>query len=179
MEAIDKKILKGCLRKDKSAQRQLYERYKVPMFRLCLRYAKDRAEAEDILQDGFIKVFADLGKYRGDGALGGWIRRVILNIALQHVRKQKRQFQTIEIDQIAETSSAEEMVFSQFGARALTKMIQQLPVGYRTVFNLYVVEGYSHKEIAEQLNFTVNTSKSQLSKAKAMLRKMLEKKLIS
>ena len=149
------------------------------MFRLCLRYAKDKAEAEDILQDGFIKVFADLAKYRGDGALGGWIRRVILNVALQHVRKQKKQFQIVEIDQISETRYSEEIVFSQFGARALTQLIQQLPPGYRTVFNLYVVEGYSHKEIAEKLNFTVSTSKSQLSKAKAMLRQMLEKRLIS
>ena len=179
MEALERKLLEGCLKKDKNAQRQLYERYKVPMFRLCLRYAKDKPEAEDILQEGFIKVFTDLPKYRGEGALGGWIRRVILNIALQHLRKQKKIFPTVEIEEVSESRAAEEVIFSGFGARELTKMIQKLPRGYQTVFNLYVIEGFSHKEIADQLGFTVNTSKSQLSKAKAMLRRMLEKSMIS
>lgn len=179
LEAQDRILLKECLRKNKEAQRQLYEKYKVPMFRLCLRYAKDRPEAEDLLQEGFIKVFTDLSKYRGDGALGGWIRRVVLNVALQHLRKKKKLFQTVEIEEISEHRAAEEVIFSSFGAKALTQMIQQLPRGYQTVFNLYVIEGFSHKEIAKQLGCTESTSKSQLSKAKAMLRRMLEKSMIS
>lgn len=167
-------IIRGCLKGDSESQRALYEHFKVPMFRLCLRYAKDRPEAEDLLQDGFIQVFSDLHQYKFNGALGGWIRRVIVNVALQHIRRNKRMFPTVEIESIADDYQTDEDVFSNLGVKALTKIIQQLPPGYRAVFNMYVIEGYSHKEIAAKLNFTVNTSKSQLSKAKAMLRRMLE-----
>ncbi len=179
MENTEKRLIEGCLKKDRKVQRQLYDQYKVSMFRLCLRYARDRAEAEDLLQDGFVKVFQDLSKYRGEGALGGWIRRVMINTALQHLRKQKMVFPTVEVEKIAETHASEELILSGLRAQTLTMMIQQLPPGYRTVFNLYVIEGYNHQEIADQLGINVNTSKSQLSKAKAMLRSKLEKSMIS
>ncbi len=179
MDTPLEQLVKGCLRGDRHSQRSLYEQYKVPMFRLCLRYAKDRHEAEDLLQEGFIKVFSDLHQFSHRGALGGWIRRVMVNVALQHIRKNKQLFTTIEIESIGDNHATDEIIFSELGAKNLTKMIQQLPPGYRTVFNMYVIEGYSHKEIADQLSISENTSKSQLSKAKASLRKRLEKVMIS
>lgn len=178
MESKEQNLINGCIKKDRKAQRRLYDLYKVQLFRVCLRYAKDRPEAEDILQDGFLKIFADIHQYKGSGALGGWLRRVMVNTALQHLRKQKRRGQTLEITEIADTYQAEEVIMSDLRAKTLTRLIQQLPPGYRAVFNMYVIEGYSHREIAEQLNVTESTSKSQLSKAKALLRKMLEKNLV-
>ena len=174
-------LVKGCLNNKRKAQRQLYEHYKVAMFRLCQRYAKDRQEAEDILQEGFIKVFKDLKNYRGDGALGGWIRRVIVNVALQHIRKQKHRLTTVDVNYLPEQAEEDTYDYEETVSRAkeLTKFLQQLPTGYRTVFNLYVLESYTYKEIAEALSISVSTSKTQLFKAKAMLRKMLEKSMIS
>ena len=157
----------------------LYEQYKVPMFRLCLRYAQDYPEAEDMLQEGFIQVFKDLHQFNASGPLGGWIRRVMVNKALQIIRKRKRLFSTVELQEAAEQESTNEDVFAQLNAKALTKLIQQLPAGYRMVFNMYVIEGYSHSEIAELLGISASTSKTQLFKAKASLRKMLEKIMIT
>jgi RNA polymerase sigma-70 factor (ECF subfamily) len=176
----ERELIEGCLKGDPQAQRGLYEQYKVPLFRLCLRYASSREEAEDMLQEGFLKVFADLGQYRGEGALGGWMRRVVLNVALQHLRRQKQWPATTDLEELPEIAdgSAEQM-FSQLRAKALLGLIQQLPPGYRTVFNLYVIEGYTHREIAEMLSISENTSKSQLSKAKALLRRVLEKTMAS
>ena len=178
MDKIEKQLLLGCVKKNSNAQRQLYEMYKVVLFRICLRYAKDKPEAEDILQDGFIKIFADIHQYKGEGALGGWLRRVMVNTALQHLRKQKKSFKTVEIETIADDTAAVEVILSDLRAKALTELIQKLPIGYRTVFNMYVIEGYPHKEVAIKLNISINTSKSQLSKGKAMLRRMLEHSLI-
>ena len=175
MEKSDNYILKGCLNGDRNAQKALYEKYKVPMFRVCLRYAQNREEAEDMLQDGFIKVFADLKKFRSDGALGGWIRKVMVNTALMAIRKRKQLFSSVEIENLADHVTTDENIFAEMNAKALTRIIQKLPDGYRVVFNMYVVEGYPHKEIAQKLDISINTSKSQLSKAKAMLRRILEK----
>ena len=148
------------------------------MFRVCLRYGKDRAEAEDMLQDGFIKVFTDLHQYKSSGALGGWIRKVIVNVALMHIRKKRVLFSVTEISDLSNELRTDENIFAEINAKALTKIIQQLPDGYRTVFNLYAIEGFSHKEIGEKLKISVGTSKSQLSKAKAMLRMMIEKIMV-
>lgn len=179
MKLSDEQLIKGCLNGDKKAQRALYEQYKVMLFGVCLRYGNDRAEAEDLLQEGFIKIYSDLYQYRPKSALGAWMRRVVVNVALQHIRKKKNHFKTVEIEQIADSYEADDAVFSSMRAKALIRMVQQLPDGYRTVFNLYAIEGYSHKEIAEKLDITVNTSKSQLSRAKSVLRKMIERSLIS
>ncbi len=175
----DEMLVSGCLKGESSSQKSLYEKYKVQLFRVCLRYAKDRAEAEDMLQDGFIKIFTDLHQFTFQGPLGAWMRRVVVNIALQLIRKNKRFQMNEDIESIADEYQTDASVFSQMNVKALTKLIQTLPDGYRIVFNMYVVEGYSHKEIAEQLNIKVNTSKSQLSKAKATLRKMLEKIMVN
>ena len=149
------------------------------MFRVCLRYANDRSEAEDMLQEGFIIAFRDLKNYRGEGVLGAWLRRVMVNIALQYIRKRKKLFPSVDLQELGEQFQNDEDIHADLNAKALTKLIQQLPPGYRTVFNLYVVEGFTHKEIAEQLGITESTSKTQLFKAKAMLKGMLEKLIIS
>ena len=172
----EKNLLEGCLKGDSSCQKALYETYKVMLFRVCLRYAKDRQEAEDMLQDGFIKIYSDLHQFRFQGPLGAWMRRVVVNVALQHLRKHKNFQNMVDLEYISNDHRTNEVATSNLNAEALTKLIQQLPVGYRTVFNLYVVEGYSHKEIAEMMNININTSKSQLSKAKATLRQQLERR---
>ncbi len=171
----EKNLLDGCLQGDNSCQKALYDQYKVSLFRVCLRYAKDRMEAEDMLQDGFIKIFTDLYQFKSQGPLGGWMRRVMVNAALQFIRKNKKFQHETDLDHIANIHHTEEVATSNLNAQELTKLIQKLPVGYRTVFNLYVIDGFQHKEIAKKLNITENTSKSQLSKAKATLRKMIAK----
>ncbi len=170
MTSIEKNLLEGCLKNDRSCQRTLYEKYKVPLFRVCLRYAKDRMQAEDMLQDGFIKIFSDLHQFNFQGSFEGWMRRVMVNTALQHIRKHKKFRDTIDLDQLNEAFQTSEVATDQLNVQALTRLIQKLPDGYRTVFNLYVIEGFPHKEIAGLLGISENTSKSQLSKAKALLR---------
>ncbi len=164
---------------DLNAQRHLYEQYKVALFSVCLRYGRDHSEAEDILQEGFIHIFKDLHQYQGKGSLLGWMRKVLVNNALQYLRKWKRDWNHIDISDYQDTFSTSGDIFQKLGLEELTHLIQKLPVGYRLVFNLYVIEGYAHKEIAEMLNISVNTSKTQLFKAKALLRKQLETQLLT
>lgn len=155
--------------------KELYDRHKAPMYSLCLRYANDSFEAQDFLQEGFIKVFADLGQFQGTGALGGWIRQVVVRTILQKMRQRKLNFAETEVESLANQYASNEGVLQQFREQAILKMVQALPDGFRLVFNMYVMEGYSHKEIASQLNISEGTSKSQLSRAKEALRKVLEK----
>ncbi len=171
----EKTLLTACLKGQPEAQRQLYERYKVPMYRLCLRYAADAVEAEDMLQEGFIKVFNDLPQFRGDGALGGWIRKVVLHSALQYLRKRMQWGTWVSEEHIPEQPLPDTRPDMQDEAQRIVQLLQKLPEGYRTVFNLFVIEEFSHKEIAEMLGISENTSKTQLFKAKAMLRRCLEK----
>jgi RNA polymerase sigma factor (sigma-70 family) len=171
----EKQLLADCLRHRADAQRQLYERYKIPMYRLCLRYAANNAEAEDLLQEGFIKVFSDLHQFRGEGALGGWIRQVVLRTALQYLRKRMKEATVVSDDQIPDSLAMATLPDEDWDVRHIVHLLQHLPEGYRTVFNLYVIEEYSHKEIAEMLHITESTSKTQLFKAKAHLRRHLEK----
>ena len=163
--------MRACLANDRRAQRLLYERFRVPLYRLCLRYARDRQEADDFLQEGFIRIFTDLSQYRGQGALGGWLRRVVLNICLQHLRKKKWE---VGLDEAPELYEEAEDLFAEAppDPRLIIQYLQQLPSGYRTVFNLYVIEGYTHQQIAQKLQISVGASKSQLSKAKAQLRRL-------
>jgi RNA polymerase sigma-70 factor (ECF subfamily) len=171
----EKQLLAHCLAQQPDAQRQLYERYKVPMYRLCLRYAASATEAEDILQDGFIKVFSDLHQFRGDGPLGAWIRQVVLRTALQYLRQRIKNINIVSDVYLPDTPDDLPLPTDTPDAKQLIHLIQQLPDGYRTVFNLFVIEEYSHKEIANTLGISESTSKSQLYKAKAMLRRNLEK----
>lgn len=174
----DQHLVKACLKGDRRAQRTLYEQYKQALFRLCLRYARDKQEAEDFLHESFITIFRDLNQYRGNGPLGGWLRRVTINTALQQLRKQKRLlYPDTDLSQVAE-SIVEEDLPPLYNMEELISHIQQLPAGYRAVFNLFVVEQYSHKEIAKSLGISVGSSKSQLSKAKAMLRRKMASKAV-
>lgn len=170
----DLNILEGCKKGDQKAQALLYHRYKAKLFVLCLRYADSYEEAEDFLQDGFIHIFKDLYRFQPFGSLEAWMRKVVVNVALQHIRKKRRLFQTTEISPMISQLESNENPFSDLSAKNLIRMIQTLPTGYRTVFNLFVIEGYSHQEIGELLEISEGTSKSQLSRAKAVLREMLK-----
>jgi len=147
---------------------------------VCLRYSYDYEEAQDVLQIGFIKVFNKLETYNFEGALEGWIRKIIVNTALDNIRKNKRNNESIELEKIDfQLNNNEENGFDALNAEDLLTIIQKMPTGFRTVFNLYAIEGYSHKEIAEQLNITISTSKSQYSRARVYLQNILLKEKIS
>ncbi|MEL6719156.1 MAG: RNA polymerase sigma factor [Bacteroidota bacterium] len=171
------KFIKAIVKGDPRARKQLYEQYKIPFFMICLRYGRDRSEAEDMLQEAFMVIFKDIGQYAGKGNFEGWMKRVVVNAALRYLRKWKRSIIALEDYVEEDTFVAEESYNSQLSLQELTQMIQQLPVGYRTVFNMYVIDGYTHKEISTYLNISEGTSKSQLSKARKLLRTMLEQQL--
>lgn len=175
----DELLVHGCLRGKPRYQQALYEKYKVEMFTVCLRYASNRAEAEDFLQDGFMQVFKDLHQFDAEkGSLQGWVRRVIVNKALQHLRKKRLEYADGDISDLANLLPGEENIISMLSAQEIVQLIQQLPEGYRVVFNLFMIEGYGHQEIADMLGISVNTSKSQLRKARLALQQTI-KELIS
>ena len=177
MKTDDTNLITGCMKGDRQAQNQLYQKYKAVLFGVCLRYANSREEAEDMLQEGFIKIFSDLYQYKPTGPLGGWMRKVVINVALQHIRKNKK-FRIFENhEQIVAGYEPDLKIFKDNREEAILKIVQQLPDGYRIIFNLYVIEEFTHKEIAEKLGISVSTSKSQYSRARAALRSMLEKNI--
>lgn len=176
----DQEMVQGILRGNPAHQAALYRQYSVPMFRVVLRFARDRAEAEDMLQEGFIRVYRDMGQFRGEGALGGWIRRIMVNTALSHLRRQRDFLRdTGDFAPYENRFRTEEDFAAAIDAESLMRQLQKLPPGYRAVFNLYAIDGYSHEEIAEQLGISVGTSKSQLFKAREYLKRMLDKSFIS
>ena len=141
---------------------------------ICLRYAKDRTEAEDFLQDGYMQVFKDLRQYDSSkGSLQGWVRKVVLNKVLQHIRKKRLNFAPGDASDIAHLAYADDDVISVLSAKEITQLIQQLPEGYRLVFNLFMIEGYSHQEIADTFGISINTSKTQLHKARLVLQQKI------
>ena len=154
----------------------LYRRFCVSMFRVCLRYATNRSEAEDMLQEGFMRVFSDLRDYRGIGSLEGWIRKVVVRAALRWLRK-RRAFETDDLEPELIPVPTVETELSEpqpDNSKLVSQLMQQLPTGYRTVLNWFAIEGYRHEEIAELLGISVGTSRSQLSKARTLLKKMLQ-----
>lgn len=176
----DQELVSGVLQGSPTHQLALYNQYSVPMFRVLLRFSRDKAEAEDMLQDGFVRVFRDMVQYRGDGALGGWIRRIMVNTALSHLRKQRDFVKDVpDFTAFEGKFHTEEDFASNLDAQTLMGYLQKLPPGYRAVFNLYAIEGFSHEEIAEQLGITIGTSKSQLFKAREYLKKILDKSFIT
>ncbi len=179
-QLTDQELVQGVLNGNPAHQQALYQKFSVPMFRVVLRFARDRAEAEDMLQDGFIRVFRDMAQFRGEGALGGWIRRIMVNTALSHLRKKRDIFrETPDYAPFENLLRTEEDFASQLDAETLLQYLQRLPPGYRAVFNLYVIEGFSHEEIAEQLGISIGTSKSQLFKAREYLRRIVDKSFIT
>lgn len=182
-EVEDLQLARACLDGNEKAQKRLFEKYSGQMMALCVRYGSDHQEAQDMFQDGFIKVFQKLEMYNGKGPLGAWIRRTIANNALDQIRKNKRENDHVlqyevefkqENDDWVEAFDEDEPKLSN---DRLTELIQAMPPGYRSVFNMYVVEEYSHREIAEQLGISESTSKTQYRKAKAYMRNLIEEEL--
>jgi RNA polymerase sigma factor (sigma-70 family) len=151
----------------------LYERFAPKMYGVCLRYAGKAEEAEDILQEGFIKVFNKMSSYRGEGSFEGWIRRIFVNTAIEHFRK-KTYLQPITETEEASVEGKYLSVLDKLAEKDIIQLVQQLSPGYRTVFNMYVIEGYTHRQIAEALNISEGTSKSQLSRAKMILQDLVQ-----
>ena len=171
----EKELIERCLKNDKMAQKALYQLYAPKMYPICLRYASKRVMADDILQDAFIKVFKYLPTFKFQGSFEGWIKRIIVNTAIDYVKCYAQPFEDIN-EQEAENFSIEvDQATSALSYQEIISLIQELPEGKRIIFNLYVFEGYSHKEIADTLGISVMTSKGQLSKAKKMLQDKLLK----
>jgi RNA polymerase sigma factor (sigma-70 family) len=169
----DKELIERCLENDPRAQEFLYKRFSRRMYGVCLRFARNTLEADDILQEGFIKVYSFLKDFRQDGSLEGWVRRTIINTAINYYHSKENEWKETSIDKADTFHSDTEDALSKISASDLTGIIQELPEGYRMVFNLYVIEGYNHQEIAEMLNISENTSKSQLSRARMALQERL------
>jgi RNA polymerase sigma factor (sigma-70 family) len=170
--ASEDELIKGCLRRERNAQRQLYDAYSAKMCSLCHRYVKDLSEAEDVMVTGFMKVFDKIEQFKREGSFEGWVRKIMVNEALTYLRRNRSMYLERDLEQ-AEGEPDYNSLSDHLEAEDLLKMIQSLPTGYRIVFNLYAIDGYTHKEIGEQLGINENTSKSQLSRARAYLQKML------
>jgi len=171
----DEQIASRCKSSDAIAQKALYDKFSRKMFGVCLRYAKGREEAEDFLQEGMITVFQRISSFNQEGSLEGWVRRVVVNTCLEHLRKQKLQW--VNIDEVEE-SAEDGFTMEKINIKDLLEVINALPTGFKAVFNLYAIEGFTHKEIAELLSISEGTSKSQYARAKAVLIKKLEDKTI-
>jgi RNA polymerase sigma factor (sigma-70 family) len=167
-------LIKGCIDGDRRMQEALYNRFSPRMYAVCLRYAGNAEEAEDILQEGFIKIFKKLDTFRSEGSFEGWIRRIFVNTAIEHFRR-KRYLQTVSEKEENTIEGKDISVLDKMAAKDIMALIKELSPGYRTVFNMYVVEGYTHKEIADMLNISEGTSKSQLSRAKVILQGLVKK----
>jgi len=166
-------LLQGCLSGNRRMQEELYRRFSPRMYAVCLRYAGKAEEAEDILQEGFIKVFRKMDSYRGDGSFEGWMRRIFVNTAIEHFRR-KRYLMPVTEREENTIEGKYNSVLDDLGAKDILALVQELSPGYRTVFNMYVVEGYTHREIADMLGISEGTSKSQLSRAKVILQDMVK-----
>jgi RNA polymerase sigma factor (sigma-70 family) len=165
-------LVKALRKEDPKAQRQVYDKYSARMLGLCFRYICDDMAAEDVMVEGFLKVFSKIEQFNSDGSFEGWIRRIMVNEALGYLRKQKKVLEDTlsdEANNIPDYAHADQNLETQ----ELLNLIEGLPVGYRTVFNLYAIEGYAHSEIAQMLNITESTSKSQLHRARALLQRMV------
>jgi RNA polymerase sigma factor (sigma-70 family) len=171
-------ILQGCLKNVAIAQRELYNRYSPKMLAVCYRFAHNREDAEDMLQEGFIKVFSQMHTFQSKGAFEGWIRRIIVHTCINNLKKNKRFNESLDIVHAHGVQVREESVPSIVQAKQIVECIRVLPIGYRTVLNLYAIEGYSHKEISDMLDIEESTSRSQYTRAKQMLEDILIKKKI-
>ncbi len=167
-EVREEEMILGCVRGSREAQRALYDHYSPRLFGICLMYATDQMDAEDTLHDGFMKIFAGIGQYEGKGSFEGWMRRIIVNTALEKYRRGKR-LQSIMEEVRYEQDRSEEQIISSLTAGEIMEAVMELPPRYRISFLLYSIEGYSHKEIAERLGISEGTSKSNLSRARSIL----------
>ena len=174
----EEQMLAGSIKNNAAAQEELYNRFSPRMLGVCYRFPKNREDAEDMLQEGFIKIFTQLHQYRNEGALEGWIRRIIVHTCINILKKNKKFADCVDIIHASSIHVREDMIPSIMQAKQVVECIRLLPLGYRTVLNLYAIEGYSHKEIAQMLEIEESTSRSQYTRAKAMLEDILLKKNI-
>lgn len=164
----EQKMVRGCQKGRPEYQEALYNRFYGKMFGVCLRYTQNKESAEDVLQDGFIKVFRNIHKYSGKGSLEGWIRRIMVNTALELHRKHASMFPVTDLNDALDADSGHDLV-AEMNEEEILRLIRELPRGYRTIFNLYAIEGYNHREISEMLGISEGTSKSQLARARQTL----------
>lgn len=169
----EKQLIERCAKYDREAQQLLYEKYAPKMLGICFRYVADRDTAYDIMHDAFITVFTKIGSFRHEGSFEGWMRRVFVTASLGYLRKRNNFKDSVQAETAAELTDGDPSALEKLEAKELNEHISSLPVGYRTVINLYAIEGYSHKEIAEMLNINEGTSRSQYLRGKAQLLKLV------
>ncbi len=169
----EQELIQKCRNKERRAQKFLYDRYAPKMFGVCRRYVKNYQDAEDVMVEGFYKVLSNIDKFKGTGSFEGWVRRIMVNQALMFLRKNNNFKLSVEISNITLPTRA--VVEDNLAAKDILDLLNMLPTGYRTIFNMYVIEGYKHREIAEILGISINTSKSQLILAKKRMRELVEK----
>lgn len=169
-------LIQGCINGDSQMQQILYDKFSPKMYGVCLRYAGNEDDASDILQEGFIKVYKNLNKFRGEGSFEGWIRRIFVNTSIEHFRKKVKLYNVTEVQEntIEDTNLD---ALDILATKDIIKIINELSPGYKAIFNMHVIEGYSHKEIADIMGITEGTSKSQLARAKGVLKKLVEARL--
>lgn len=170
----EEELIKGCIREDRECQKELYKRFAGKMMVVCTRYANNRMEAEDMLQDGFIKVFDHISKFKMEGSLEGWVRRIMVNTAINKIRANKVRFEEIT-ETTQELDYKNENIVDKMSEQDILRLINLMPQGYKYVFNMYAIEGYSHKEIADSLGIEEASSRSQYAKAKKYLQQQILK----
>ena len=170
----EQQLITGCKSRNRLAQRELYEKYSRKMLAVCLRYVNDPETARDLMQDGFIKVFTSINTYTGSGAFEGWLRKIFVNCALEYLRRNDVLRESTDLDNTAELVQPNSNAISDLSAAELMQLVHDLPAGFRTVFNMFAIEGYSHKEISEALGITESTSRSQYTRAKQLLQKKIK-----
>lgn len=170
----DRELIDGCLKGKTDCEKKLYKRFSPKMYALCLRYARNRMEAEDIMQDGFIRVFRKMHTFKHKGSFEGWIRKIMVHTAIKYFKKGSNKNEFSNLEEVSE-KKVESKAVGNISEAELLQLIDTLPLGYKTVFNLYVIEGYKHHEIAEMLDIGESTSRSQLLKARKVLQNALKK----
>ncbi len=174
MRQTEQDMIQGCIKGNLSSQKQLYEQYAGKMLAVCMRYARDRSEAEDMLQEAFLKVFQNIGKFKFEGSFEGWIRRIMVFSAINYYKQRSRKFKE-DLDQQHIDVAYNEEIIDRISAKEIMELVQQMPEGYKIIFNLFAIEGFSHKEISEELGIAIGTSKSQYARAKQYMQNLLAK----
>jgi len=183
LSMTEEQIIEGCKAQKRNAQQALYEKHARTMYGICLRYSADENAAKDLLQDGFIKIFSSISSFEGRGSFEGWMKRIFVNLALETIRKNKttnfkaEHLENLTEEEITDTTDADSEGMNAIPMTELLKMVKELPDGYSTIFYLYAVEDYSHKEIAQMLNISEGTSRSQYIRARQALQKMVKEYL--
>ncbi|MEY4486517.1 MAG: hypothetical protein RL440_1050 [Bacteroidota bacterium] len=170
----EQELIQDCIAARPKAQKALFDIYAPKLYVVCLRYMKDQMRAQDVLQDTFVKIFAHIGNYKSEGAFEGWLKKIAVNTCLDQLRKDKKLLTDVSLDDVSHKLAHQDYSAEKLMADDLLKLVQALPDGYRTVFNLFAIEGYSHQEIAQQLSISESTSKTQYLRARAYLKDRIE-----